>query len=132
MNVRNCPHCGAPRIATSRIPNDVVVVLPCPACRELCVVFRNKVIPLSWRIIKHGTIEERKHHIAEVIAEFIDPILAEMPSMTQDSPAALPEPAEEEAEPTAPGPITQEEVERFIKSGLRQIDNPAYFKKHIG
>jgi hypothetical protein len=89
------------------------------------------MIPLSWQIIKHGTAEQRKRHLAEVIAEFIEPILADMPDASHLAPA--PDgPAETETELAPPGPITAEEVERFIKTGLRQIDNPAYFKKHIG
>jgi hypothetical protein len=126
----------------------VVVVMPCPSCHELVVLFRNKVIPLSRKIIEHGTREERKMHLADIIDEFLDAGAflsagedsedAEQESEpATDSPARLlrrrprdAESASEEA--SADPPITQEEFDRFLKIDLKCIDNATYFKKHFG
>src|SRR3990172_6135854 len=81
MRVCTCPHCGNPRIVTSKVPKDMVVVLPCPNCHELVVLFRSKVIGLNKRILENGTREERKAHIAEIITEFLDEGLFGFPSL---------------------------------------------------
>jgi len=115
----------------------VVVVLPCPACHELCVLFRNKIIPLSRRIIEQGTFEERKAHLASIIAEFLDPSLLGkiMADMEEGMGQAI-----EELHPRRQavshledrGEITEEELERFVKFELKCLDNATYFKRHFG
>ena len=72
MDLVVCPHCKAHRIVTIKVPKDVVVVMPCPSCHELIVLFRNRIIALSRRILERGTQEERKAHLADVIGEFLD------------------------------------------------------------
>ncbi|MBX7259977.1 MAG: hypothetical protein K1Y02_26720, partial [Candidatus Hydrogenedentes bacterium] len=91
MKVTACPHCGATRIVTSQVPKDVVVVLPCPNCHDLVVMFRTKIIALSRKIIEQGSFEEKKAHISEVIAEFLDPSLFKMP-LPQEDDSELPLP----------------------------------------
>jgi len=131
-----CPHCKSHRILAVRPPKDVVVVMPCPACHELVVVFRSKVIALNRRILEQGAREQIISHIADVIGEFLDagvfPGLGEH-GATQASSAGHEASQEENAE-TQPGaiPITHEEMERFVKIELKCIDNPSYFKRHFG
>jgi len=72
MQVVICPHCGHRGIVTTKVPKEVVVVLPCPACQDWVVLFRKKVIGLKRDILSHGSLEERKLHIAEAIAQFLE------------------------------------------------------------
>ena len=75
MSEVTCPHCGKTRIMTTRIPRDVVVMLPCPECHELVVLFRGKAIPLNREVLQNGTKEERRNHIAEIVEECLPPEL---------------------------------------------------------
>lgn len=143
MNVCACPHCGAPRIILSRIPKDVVVVLTCPNCTELVVVFRHRAAGLSRRVIEQGSFEEKKEHIAEIIAEFLEPSMLQFPSVDSADDGA-----EAEAETTADaasdgfpelvgdsplrGPISENEIDQFVRVDLNRLDESAYFKKYFG
>lgn len=135
-----CPHCKAHQIFTARVPKDVVVVMPCPACREWVVLFRDKVIAISRRIIEHGSAEERKAHLADVIGEFLDAgVFAQEAEYFHEASEGSPDSAPS-ARPARPNPrfaapitpITQEELDRFVKIELRRLDNAEYFKKHFG
>ena len=129
-----CPHCQSRKIASARVPRDVVVVMPCPACSELVVFFRRKVIALDRKVLEGGTRHERKMHIATIIAEFLEPGLLKF---------AIPEPVvhdddsddddflEADAEPQLP-PISEREVREFTRIHLRRLDNADYFRRHLG
>jgi len=133
-----CPHCKTHRIFTERVPKDVVVVMPCPRCYELVVLFRDKVIAIDRQIIEHGTREERIDHIAKVIAEFFDAGMFSLDpndlheNMAQAAKMMAPESsASRPSKPRPSTPITTEELDRFVKIQLKCIDNTAYFKKHL-
>jgi len=134
-----CPHCKAHRIAAAKMPKDVVVVIPCPACHELVVMFRNKVGALSRKILEHGTHEQRTTHLAEVIAEFLEPGMSPLDLHESSDGDGAPEHAHEdhvsggaeEGFDDAPGPITDREMRRFLQVDLKLIDNPTYFKRHF-
>lgn len=140
MQVCSCPHCGTPRIITSKVPRDVVVVMSCPHCRELVVLFRNKAVALSRRILETGSFEERKDHFATVITEFFEPGMLGLPPMGE----AVGEVAEElssddelftkeESESSdVSGPISEKEFDEFVRVGLTRIDEASYFKRHFG
>lgn len=137
MGVLVCPHCGNHRIVHARVPKDVVVVLPCPSCHELVVLFRNKIIALNRDVIEHGTFEEKKLHIAGIIAEFLEPGM--FPALSGETRAETDNAAEEaapssKASAAAPeaSPIQQSDVDRFVSFDLKQIDQAAYFRKYIG
>jgi uncharacterized protein YbaR (Trm112 family) len=130
-----CPHCKAYKLRKPDVPKDVVVVLACPACRKWVVLFQGKAIPVDRRILMEGTFEERKTHIAEVIAGFLEsglgPFLERL--------AASGEPMKwddfgERPASSAPksGPITDEEVSNFARFELRKLDNAEYFRRHFG
>jgi hypothetical protein len=143
-----CPHCQKHKIFTSKVPKDMIVVLPCPACNELVVLFQNRVLAVSRKILEHGTFEERKMHFAELIAQFFE----QGPSFEEMAQEAAQE-ADEDAEapradrmefgellrrafhrhggPVQVGPITQEELDQFVRVELRRIDDPDYFKKNL-
>ena len=146
MHSITCPHCGNQRLLTSKVPKDVVVVLPCPSCHEWVVLFRSKVIALSREVIINGSFEEKKEHIAEVIAEFLEPGMLpssaeELEAMTnQFGQARHPGQDENELEDDDGGdtdeegerPISQREFDNFVKLQLKRIDDPIYFRKHFG
>ena len=135
MNRVVCPHCRSGRLAESVIPKDVVIVKQCPACGELVVMFRRKVLALNRKILEQGTSHERKMHIAGIIAEFLEPGLIKFAAAAADF-----EPETDEADPddaTAPTvpakrPISEDEMREFARVQLRQIDNRDYFKRHLG
>ncbi len=129
MNYVVCPHCKAHRIVTTKMPKDVVVVIPCPACHELVVLFRNKAIGLSRKILEHGTLEQRKAHLANVIAEFLEP---EMFSMERGKYSEEGDRLAQKSGDDPAAPISEQEIERFIQVDLKRIDDAAYFKKHFG
>lgn len=142
MNFVVCPHCKTHQLMTSRVPRDVIVVIPCPSCQELAVVFRDKVIALSRRVIEEGTFDERKTHLAEVIAEFLEagifPLSSEEEDAeTEDTPQpSVPRLEWRDAKRRRPRrrirPISDQEVDKFLKFDLKRIDNAAYFKRHFG
>jgi ribosomal protein S27E len=139
MNLVVCPHCGNRRIVFSKVPKDVVVVLPCPSCHQLVVLFRGQVIAVNREIIEEGSFEDKKNHIAEIIAKFLEAgvFRNEISGMDADEgPVGFdagrfagrdqPEQGSEE------DPITQEEFDRFSKIELKRIDEASYFRKHFG
>jgi hypothetical protein len=130
-----CPHCKSHRILGVRPPKDVVVVMPCPACHELIVLFRSKVIALNRRILEQGARAQIITHIADVIGEFLDagvlPGLGEHGAAQASAEEGASAQGEGEDESEAPL-ISQEEMERFVKIELKCIDNPSYFKRHFG
>jgi hypothetical protein len=100
-------------------------------------LFRDKVIAISRRIIEHGSNEERKAHLADVIGEFLDAgVFAQESEFFQEESHGSADPGQ----PSRPNPIfaapitpiTQEELDRFVKIELRRLDNAEYFKKHFG
>jgi hypothetical protein len=135
MNRVVCPHCRSGRLAESVIPKDVVIVKQCPACGELVVMFRRKVLALDRKILERGTSHERKMHIAGIIAEFLEPGLLKFAAAAADF-----EPDEDEMDADdaivdgapAKRPISEDELRDFARVQLRQIDNREYFKRHLG
>jgi hypothetical protein len=116
--------------------------MPCPNCRELVVLFRNKAIALSRKILEDGTFEQRKEHIAEIITEFLEPGMFGLPSSDSGPGFELDDEAESAAEElaefmdddsaSAKGPISEKEVDEFVRLDLNRIDEPNYFKKYFG
>jgi len=131
-----CPHCKTQRIATGRVPRDVVVVMPCPACHELSILFRNRVIPISRKIIEQGSRTERIEHLAHIIEAFLDAGI--LPLQEEGAGEAAPERERPRRahrvhrEEEAPAPISDEEFDQFVKIDLRELDDPEYFRKYFG
>lgn len=141
MNLVVCPHCNSHRIVTSKLPKEVVAVMSCPACSELVVLFRKKVIALDRRILEEGTMEERKNHIASVIAEFLEPGMFPFPSAGGEDGGGpinfegLPFEALGGGAEPSPGrsaPITDREQDHFARIQLQRLDDSVYFKRHFG
>jgi len=114
-----------------------VVILACPSCHELVVLFRNKVVALNREIIENGSKDEKRHHIADIILEFVEPGMfptglslgeLERPERRFDDGDRVGEAQEEETD----RPISESEVERFVRVDLQRLDDPAYFRKHLG
>jgi len=146
-----CPHCKKHQFELAAAPRDVIVVMPCPKCSELTVLFRNKIIALSRRILERGSFDERKEHLSHVIAEFLEMGIFPKALGTgffhayeegSDDSGIWQEGADESYfdGPDAPGsmesdeevnPITQQELDRFVRTDLKCIDSNAYFRKHF-
>lgn len=139
MNLVVCPHCKSHRIVTAKVPKDVVVVMPCPSCSELVVLFRKKVIALDRGLLEGGTMDERKDHIAEIISEFLEPNFfgllggaAEEESLDEKAIfRRRRRRADRETSDGWQGLISDREMDQY-KVQLEQLDNPEYFKKHFG
>ena len=132
-----CPHCGAADINVDAAPRDAAVLLRCPNCLELAVVYHRKAVAVNREIFSLGSHEERLAHIAEVIAQFIDPdmlkaILDDIQTETGPStkqPIRFADPMDEG--PVDKGPISDKEIRHFKKVQLRLLDNPAYYHKYF-
>ncbi len=141
MKRLECPHCQEKRISHAKFTSDVVVVMQCPGCHELVVVFRSKIVGLDRRLLEHGDREERKKHLATVIAEFLDPDVlnlnfdklalgiglgASVPhAETQDS-------AEEDSDDDeSVDPISDSELRSFTQDELSKLDDSDYFRRHF-
>ncbi len=132
MNVVACPHCGTKRIV-ARVPKDWVAILKCPNCNELVVLFRGKVIGVDRDTLEHGSFEDRKSHIAEVITEFLEPGMFGLDSDEKEPASRDGEELVVEAEVDASDsrPISKREMDRFIRFDLQRIDEETYFKRHF-
>jgi len=128
----NCPHCQSEELQTSKVPKGVVAVMPCPSCSELVVFFQKTVVALDRAIIENGTKDERKHHLADIIAEFLDSGLLDMDWQSMFSGSSEMFQIDEEADEEETSGISQREVDSFTKIHLEQLDNPDYFRKHFG
>jgi len=104
-------------------------------------MFRNKAIALSRKVLEEGSFEERKEHVAGIIAEFIEPgMLLLDPEHASDRTFGIARgvarrrvrrKAQEDQDDLAQ-PITERELEKFIRVDLNSIDDGAYFRKHFG
>jgi hypothetical protein len=142
MNVVVCPHCKSHRIVTARVPKDVIVVMSCPSCNELVVLYKRKVIAIDRHTLEEGSLAEKKEHIAEVIAEFLESgVFGFMPGRNapDDEPitgldaddAALDADTDHEGDRALP-PISERELAEFSRIQLERLDDAAYFRKHFG
>jgi uncharacterized protein YbaR (Trm112 family) len=143
MDMLVCPHCKSHRVVSSNVPRDVVVVMSCPSCHELSVLFRKKMIPLDRKVLEKGSMDERKDHLAHVIAEFLESGMLSFEEVTEkpdgesgfepldsiEADGGLNLPEEEDA---FEAPISQEEFDKFVRIDLKCLDNAAYFHRHFG
>lgn len=134
MSLVLCPHCKTHRIVTSHVPKNVVAVFPCPQCDELIVYFHDKALALSRRILERGSNDERRTHLANIIGEFLQPgFLEKLGEAGALSFGAEMEASAEDAEESVyEDPISEEELERFVRIDLERLDDPRYFRKHFG
>ena len=142
MKLVTCPHCSHRHIVSSQIPKDAVSILPCPGCNDLIVLFRNKTIGVKREIMEHGSFQQKKDHLAEVIAHFLESGIPWPHGLgtgegegSQEFPTGESEFGEAEAASEVESeaePISQSEMDAFVNLQLRKIDEYAYFKKHFG
>lgn len=117
----------------SRVPKDVVAVLTCPNCSELVVVFRQHAAGLSRRVIEQGSFSEKRDHIAEIITEFLDPSIFQFEAPEADGTGGdVDPPISANGDTPLREPISQKEVEQFVRVDLNKIDEAQYFKKYFG
>ncbi len=133
-----CPHCRAEQTFHPNPPRDMAVVMGCPECQELMVLFHGKVIAVNRQILISGTREERKAHLADIVEPFLEEFLksgflgiGHPLSMGTEDLTDVPPPEFAPDHPATDRPITQKEFERFLKIDLKCIDNPTYFHRHF-
>lgn len=136
MSQMKCPHCESEKLAQARVPKGVVAVMPCPACSGLVVRFRHKAIALDRDVLFQGSKEERKLHLADVIAEFMDEDVLQFEMLQgeeepQDQQTESEGQVEIEASENDLPPITEAELSKFVNVDLENLDNLGYFKKHL-
>ena len=143
MKTEHCPHCGKDGFSVGKLPREVVAILSCQRCNELSVLFRKKIFPLNKQVLESGSFDERKEHLATVIAQFLEAGLLsfEPPSAPSDGPLfEFPQSFQprrrhrKSKRPVAAGDtlISDQELDRFVRVDLKCIDNPTYFKKILG
>lgn len=136
MSLVLCPHCKSHRIVTSHVPKNVVAVFPCPQCDELIVYFHNKAIALSRRILERGNNDERRVHLANIIGEFLEPgflkKLGEAGALSFGSDIEHAAQPSDDSDLPDHEPISEEEIEQFVKIDLDRLDDPSYFRKYFG
>ena len=142
MKSKRCPHCGEAGFVVEKLPREVVAIMACQNCNELSVMFRKKIIPLNKRVLESGTFEERKEHLATVIAHFLEAGMFSFERSDSNVGGAMFELPQrlrrrQRHKPTMPleprdAPITDQELNRFVQVDLKCIDNPTYFRKIFG
>lgn len=143
MKSEPCPHCGEMGFSVGKLPREVVAVMACEHCNEISVLFRKKIFPLNKQILESGSFDERKEHLATVIAQFLEAGLLsfEPPNAPSDGPLfEFPQsfqPPRRRRKPRKPvdtgdAPISDQELDRFVRVDLKCIDNPTYFRKIFG
>ena len=133
------PQCQSKDFGFAKVPKGVVAVMPCRECSELVVRFRNTVIALNKDLLFNGSKDERKMHLAEVIAEFMeegffDLEMLRSPQFDRGEFITDDEEAEESTgtgETQRPKPISDDELKRFIEFDLDKLDNVDYFRKNL-
>ena len=137
-----CPHCKSHPVVTSHVPENVVAMLPCPACHEYSVFFRSRLFPLDRHLLEGGDQEARVAHIAHIIAQILDEVFGsvfraepgakevhtDFPAfLTPDNLQGLGAVFEDDEHP----PITDEEFSKFVRIDLKCLDSADYFKRHF-
>lgn len=139
MNSMLCPHCKAQPILDAQVHQDVIVVASCPGCHELSVLFRGRVIPLDRRVLEEGTFDERKEHLAAIIAQFMEAgfsLLEELRRRVSGMGSGDGEDSEddvsgEDSEEAHYTPISDDELRKFVRVDLKCLDNADYFRRHF-
>lgn len=84
-------------------------------------------------MLEDGSFAEKRDHIAEIITEFIEPGMFDFSQMAE---GASHDAASREASPAGDsplhGPISQNEIEQFVRVDLNRIDEAGYFRKYFG
>lgn len=147
-----CPHCGA-QGQILMPPVGAIIVGPCPHCDGMVVVFSGRVFPLDSDIMQGGSLDDKKEHMLEILGGFLNERIERLlmePPLTQanadsnnaDDEAEVPEDSTADAgsntapivpERRSPGrapkiPISQDELDDFVRTDLQLIDNPEYFR----
>lgn len=136
MSEMICPHCQSKEFGFTKVPQGVVAVMPCPKCSELVVRFRSRVIALNKDVLYNGTKDERKMHLADVIAEFMEEgifniDMLQSPQFGFDQTIEDADEIEETVGARDSKPISDDELQRFVEFDLDKLDNADYFRKNL-
>ena len=137
-----CPHCNA-QGQLMVPPFGSIVMGPCPQCKELVVVFMGQALALDRTIMLEDSGKEQREHVLAVLTDFLSQRLGDILTggQSQSNEDSDFDPGETAAEsPGKPAsrtsnmarPISQSEVELFIKTDLPKLDDASYFKSVFG
>jgi len=140
-----CPHCGV-KGQIILPPLGSLVMGPCPKCEGLVLLFCGRALAIDRDVMYEGTFEEKREHLMTVLMDALEKsiaqLAAEVAAPTDDAHAEadaelaggpLDAPIDaarfgrRRESPDAP-PITQAEVEQFVETDLKRIDDRAYFR----
>ncbi len=132
-----CPHCGAQgKIVLP--PLGAIIIGPCPECQGMVAIFCGNVLPLDKEIMLRGKVDEKREHMLEVLGLFLHERVEQMFDEKEDEADLLMPhpPALDAAPPTLDSPvktpISQSELDSFLNTDLRLIDDKEYFKAVFG
>ena len=142
-----CTHCGAQgRMVLP--PTGIILIGPCPQCKEMVAIFCGQALPLDTEIITHGSSKDKEMHLMSVLTDFIEHEIGEMvhksfmAEETADKSLDTPKPdtdydpkAEwtvEDIPETQNMAISEAEFSDFLEKELKLIDNPNYFRAIFG
>jgi len=120
-------------------PPGSIIVGPCPECSEMVAVFGGQVLALDKEMMLHGSLEDRKRHLLEVLGVFLEARVDRL--LSQAEAEAQPSDGETE-EPDTPGlalpqeprvrPISDSELQHFITDEMKLLDNSDAFRAIFG
>jgi hypothetical protein len=133
-----CPYCKSSAYITAP-PPQTILMGPCPICSEPVALYDGKVIGLKEKMASHGGSLENIQSLARTVLEFINSQSDSADgheikgsnekrgrrmrdSITKMSPSIR--------NPIA-SPITDEEVEDFLKIDLNLLGKKDFFDKHL-
>lgn len=139
MKRLECPHCHQSRLSSAKFPSNMAAIMQCPSCGQLVVTFRGKTVGLDRSLLESGEKEERKQHLASVIAEFLDPELLDLNfddfemgiGFGASSVEGPPEGFDDETEGGQDLPISDAELRSFTRDELSKLDDTDYFRRHF-
>jgi hypothetical protein len=146
-----CPHCGA-QGQIMLPPLGAIIIGPCPECEGMVVVFCGRVLPLDKEAMVHGSLEEKRDHLLEVLNDFLKDRIERLFEQAQNVEEEAEEVEPDDLEEVSAGfaaesadtstqeparrtfgkkivvPISEDEVSSFVNVDLKLLDNRDYFK----
>ena len=120
-----CPHCQAQGRVRFPLVGVIFIIIPCPECEGMFVVFLERVLALDTETMTGKDQEEKQAHLYDVIASFLEERIAVMVGAQTNS-ASEPSP-----EDNNPCPITDEEM-LDLSDTLKLLDNAKFFRAIFG
>ncbi len=136
-HTHKCPHCEAER--SLRVPRSkhVVLVVTCPACGEMALLFEGAVLGLQKEVFESGDRDAISTHVAEIVAQLMEQGIRVLQTDQDDAEEDVAEAHAARSQRRrrrkgARREISDDEVRHFVRVELEQINDPEYFRRHFG